>query len=206
MRKIFSIESRYFRIFSRITDIFMLNLLFTLTSLPLVTIGASIAALNGSWQRILRGEENEIIKSYFHYFISNFRQATIIWVGLLSTAWLILVELIFFLNQIGPIRWVGLTALIVISIMWLIILFVSLTYICLYEDRIVRAIKNSFLLIVKKPFYSLVLIWINILVIYFSISNIVGLFTALYVFTFGGISALAGLNAWLTKHILSITK
>ncbi|HFI0385420.1 YesL family protein [Streptococcus suis] len=206
MRKIFSIESRYFRIFSRITDIFMLNLLFILTSLPLVTIGASMAALNGSWQRILRGEENEIINSYFHYFISNFRQSTIIWVGLLSTAWLILVELIFFLNQIGPIRWVGLTALIVISIMWLIILFVSLTYICLYEDRIVRAIKNSFLLIVKKPFYSLVLIWINILVVYFSISNIVGLFTALYVFTFGGISALAGLNAWLTKHILSITK
>ncbi|HFI0457912.1 TPA: DUF624 domain-containing protein [Streptococcus suis] len=206
MRKIFSIESRYFRIFSRITDIFMLNLLFILTSLPLVTIGASMAALNGSWQRILRGEENEIIKSYFHYFISNFRQSTIIWVGLLSTAWLILVELIFFLNQTGPIRWVGLTALIVISNMWLIILFVSLTYICLYEDRIVRAIKNSFLLIVKKPFYSLVLIWINILVVYFSISNIVGLFTALYVFTFGGISALAGLNAWLTKHILSITK
>ncbi|HFI0084198.1 TPA: DUF624 domain-containing protein [Streptococcus suis] len=206
MRKIFSIESRYFRIFSRITDIFMLNLLFTLTSLPIVTIGASITALNGSWQRILRGEENEIIKSYFHYFISNFRQATIIWVGLLSTAWLILVELIFFLNQIGPIRWVGLTSLIVISIMWFIIVLVSLTYICLYEDRIVQAIKNSFLLIVKKPFYSLVLIWINILVVYFSISNIVGLFTALYVFTFGGISALAGLNAWLTKHILSITK
>ncbi|HFU4093983.1 TPA: DUF624 domain-containing protein [Streptococcus suis] len=206
MRKIFSIESRYFRIFSRITDIFMLNLLFILTSLPLVTIGASMATLNGSWQRILRGEENEIIKSYFHYFISNFRQSTIIWVGLLSTAWLILVELIFFLNQIGPIRWVGLTSLIVISIMWFIIVLVSLTYICLYEDRIVRAIKNSFLLIVKKPFYSLVLIWINILVVYFSISNIVGLFTALYVFTFGGISALAGLNAWLTKHILSITE
>ncbi|MBY4972357.1 YesL family protein [Streptococcus suis] len=206
MRKIFSIESRYFRIFSRITDIFMLNLLFILTSLPLVTIGASMVALNDSWQRILRGEENEIIKSYFHYFISNFRQSTIIWVGLLSTAWLILVELIFFLNQIGPIRWVGLTSLIVISIMWFIIVLVSLTYICLYEDRIVRAIKNSFLLIVKKPFYSLVLIWINILVVYFSISNIVGLFTALYVFTFGGISALAGLNAWLTKHILSITE
>lgn len=121
----------------------MLNLLFILTSLPLVTIGASMAALNGSWQRILRGEENEIIKSYFHYFISNFRQSTIIWVGLLSTAWLILVELIFFLNQIGPIRWVGLTSLIVISIMWFIIVLVSLTYICLYEDRIVRAIKNS---------------------------------------------------------------
>ncbi|MBY4985482.1 YesL family protein [Streptococcus suis] len=206
MRKIFSIESRYFRIFSRITDVFILNLLFILTSLPLVTIGASMAALNGSWQRILRGEENEIIKYYFHYFKSNFRQSTIIWVGLLTTAWLILVELIFFLNQIGPIRWVGLTALIVISIMWFIIVLVSLTYICLYEDRIVRAIKNSFLLIVKKPFYSLVLIWINILVVYFSISNIVGLFTALYVFTFGGISALAGLNAWLTKHILSITK
>ncbi|MYN69220.1 DUF624 domain-containing protein [Streptococcus suis] len=206
MRKIFSIESRYFRIFLRITDIFMLNLLFILTSLPLVTIGASMATLNGSWQRILRGEENEIIKSYFHYFISNFRQSTIIWVGLLSTAWLILVELIFFLNQIGPIRWVGMTSLIVISIMWFIIVLVSLTYICLYEDRIVRAIKNSFLLIVKKPFYSLVLIWINILVVYFSISNIVGLFTALYVFTFGGISALAGLNAWLTKHILSITE
>lgn len=90
--------------------------------------------------------------------------------------------------------------------MWFIIVLVSLTYICLYEDRIVRAIKNSFLLIVKKPFYSLVLIWINILIVYFSISNIVGLFTALYVFIFGGISALAGLNAWLTKHILSITK
>ncbi|HFI0127586.1 TPA: DUF624 domain-containing protein [Streptococcus suis] len=206
MRKIFSIESRYFRIFSRISDIFILNLLFILTSLPLLTIGASMAALNGSWQRILRKEENEIIKSYFHYFKTNFRQSTIIWLGLLIISFLLLFEFIFFLNQDEPIRWIGLTVLIVISIMWFIILLVSLTYICLYEDGILRAIKNSFLLIVKKPFYSIFLIWLNIFVIYFSISNIVGIFTALYVFTFGGISALAGLNAWLTKHILSITK
>ncbi|NQN90602.1 YesL family protein [Streptococcus suis] len=206
MRKIFSIESRYFRIFSRISDIFILNLLFILTSLPLLTIGASMAALNGSWQRILRKEENEIIKSYFHYFKTNFRQSTIIWLGLLIISFLLLFEFIFFLNQDEPIRWIGLTVLIVISIMWFIILLVSLTYICLYEDGILRAIKNSFLLIVKKPFYSIFLIWLNIFVIYFSISNIVGIFTALYVFTFGGISALAGLNAWLTKHILSIAK
>ncbi|HFI0845464.1 TPA: hypothetical protein ACGO1C_002091, partial [Streptococcus suis] len=126
--------------------------------------------------------------------------------GLLIISFLLLFEFIFFLNQDEPIRWIGLTVLIVISIMWFIILLVSLTYICLYEDGILRAIKNSFLLIVKKPFYSIFLIWLNIFVIYFSISNIVGIFTALYVFTFGGISALAGLNAWLTKHILSITK
>lgn len=206
MRKIFSIESRYFRIFSRISDIFILNLLFILTSLPLLTIGASMAALNGSWQRILRKEENGIIKSYFHYFKTNFRQSTIIWLGLLIISFLLLFEFIFFFNQDEPIRWIGLTVLIVISIMCFIILLVSLTYICLYEDGIFRAIKNSFLLIVKKPFYSIFLIWLNIFVIYFSISNIVGIFTALYVFTFGGISALAGLNAWLTNHILSITK
>ena len=43
----FGIDSKFYEVVSRIADLVVLNLLFVLCSLPIITIGASTTALTG---------------------------------------------------------------------------------------------------------------------------------------------------------------
>ncbi len=86
MGGLFSMESPLFRFLSRLADIVILNLLFVLCSIPIVTIGASLTALNYVMLKIKDNEEGYITRSFFHSFKQNFRQATVIWLIMLLLA------------------------------------------------------------------------------------------------------------------------
>ena len=57
-------EPKIIDMLSRIFELLLLNLLFVLTSLPLVTIGASLTALFAVNLKLVRNEESYIIKEY----------------------------------------------------------------------------------------------------------------------------------------------
>ena len=80
---LFSLDSPLGQALSKFTDILILNLLFVLCSIPIITIGASYTALYSVTRRLVKDEEHHIVRSFFKAFKSNFRQATIIWLILL---------------------------------------------------------------------------------------------------------------------------
>lgn len=63
---------------TRLADMMILNLLFIVTSIPLVTLGASLTALNFTAMRIGTGECLSVTGDYIRSFQQNFRQATVI--------------------------------------------------------------------------------------------------------------------------------
>ncbi len=84
MDTLFSADSVLMRGLTRIADVMILNLVFVVTSLPVVTLGASLTALNFTAMRIGTGECGSVTSDYFRSFRQNFRQATI--VGLVLVA------------------------------------------------------------------------------------------------------------------------
>lgn len=79
MKKFFSDSNPLIRGLTKLADLMWLNALFIITSLPIITIGASATALYYETMRIVAGEESYITKDYFRAFKENFRQATVIW-------------------------------------------------------------------------------------------------------------------------------
>lgn len=77
--KFFRYGSAFWRVTERIFDIGLLNLLWLLTSLPLVTIGASSAALAGVSMQLARGEEPAIVRSFFAAFHRCWKTASAAW-------------------------------------------------------------------------------------------------------------------------------
>lgn len=100
MFEIFHPDSRFMDLLGRITDMMLLNVLFIITSLPVITIGASATALYSVTLKLSREEDVYPLRAYLGSFKKNFRKATVIWmilfaVGLLlaaETAVLLLVE------------------------------------------------------------------------------------------------------------------
>ena len=77
MQTLFSPDSMFMRIMSRICDLLLLNILFLLTCIPIFTVGAAVTALYSCCFRL--EDEPGVIKGYFRAFRENFRQSTLAW-------------------------------------------------------------------------------------------------------------------------------
>lgn len=70
-------DNKIMNLFSRIVDLLLLNFLFVITSLPVLTLGASLTALFSVSLKLVRNEESYVSRDYFRAFKKNFCQATV---------------------------------------------------------------------------------------------------------------------------------
>ena len=77
-------DNKIVRIIEYISELFILNMLTLLCCLPVITAGASITAMHTVLQKMVRHEGGYIVKPFFAAFRENFRQATLIWLGVLA--------------------------------------------------------------------------------------------------------------------------
>lgn len=79
MHNLFHYENPFIQFLVRVGDLMILNLLFILCSLPVVTLGASLTALHRVTQNMLFEQEEPLIKAFFRAFRQNFKQSTLVW-------------------------------------------------------------------------------------------------------------------------------
>lgn len=144
MSKLFRMDSPLMRFLTKIADLMVLNILFCVTSIPLITIGASWTALYSVTLKMVRDEEGSVSRSYFQSFRQNFRQATLLWLGVLVVLALLVLD-IRVLNGMaggtapGLLR-VGVEILALLGIMVLQYLFPSLAR---FEASLADTLKNA---------------------------------------------------------------
>lgn len=149
MKSAFNLDSPFFRLMSRIGDIFLLNLIFVITCIPIVTIGAAVTALMTIEIKMTTNKEGYIISGYWKAFRRNFKQATIIHLLLGGIGLLLLFDLNFWVN----LETNGSNLMIVVSIIPIILYSMIMIYVyvqqAIFENRIIATIKNSLLMAIK---------------------------------------------------------
>ncbi|MCM1159692.1 MAG: YesL family protein [Roseburia sp.] len=83
MRDIFNLDGPFIAFLNKAADLVLLNFLYIICCIPVVTIGAATTALYYVTLRMAKNEEGYITKDFFRSFKENFRQATVIWLILL---------------------------------------------------------------------------------------------------------------------------
>ncbi len=76
MDRIFNMDNKFFTFMGKAADLILLNIIFLICCLPVVTIGASVTAMYYVTLKMVRNEESYISRSFFQSFRQNFRQAT----------------------------------------------------------------------------------------------------------------------------------
>ena len=79
MRSLFSPDNAVMQFIAKIFDLVVLNLIFILSCVPVITIGASISALYYVSLKMVRGEDPYIWQNFWKSFRQNFKQSTIVW-------------------------------------------------------------------------------------------------------------------------------
>ena len=136
--KLFSMDGKFLETFNKITDLVTLNILWLLCCIPIITIGASTSALYQVTLQIAENRDSYITKEFFKAFRENFRQATIVWLAVIVTGFVLLSDM-FIISHF----FTG-------SDMFLIGLIPALVMILFHE----RIIIGTFLLIVIVPALS----------------------------------------------------
>lgn len=144
MSKLFRMDSPLMRFLTKIADLMVLNILFCVTGIPLITIGASWTALYSVTLKMVRDEEGSVSRSYFRSFRQNFRQATLLWLGVLVVLALLVLDIRVLNGMAGGtapgLFRVGVEILALLGIMVLQYLFPSLAR---FEASLADTLKNA---------------------------------------------------------------
>ena len=91
-------SSGFFRFFSRIAELMLLNFLFILCCLPIVTAGASLSALYSVSLKLIRHQDSYIVRDFFRAFRQNLKQGILIHLLFCAAASIIITDLVFLWN------------------------------------------------------------------------------------------------------------
>ncbi len=142
MGGLFNLDNPVMVFLRKVADLLIVNLLWMVCSIPIITIGASTTAMYYVCFKIVNGDEPYICKSFFKSFKENFKQSTIIWL-------LFLVAVVFLAFDIYSVTSMSLygstmgTVLLCIFVFTAIVVVSMFIYVFALQSRFENTIKNT---------------------------------------------------------------
>lgn len=207
MEHIFNTDGKFFSAFSRLADLILLNALFILACIPVITTGAALCALYQTTLKMAGGRESYIHRDFFQNLKQGLHPNGT--AGLLSIGCicLCLVNIISLPTLYKGA--VGMT-LLCLQLLFLLFLYLFLLYISIlpkaYRRTLKNAARNAFYLALKYLPSSLICLCISLLP-----AGCVFLFTARinWIVSFlltAGFSSIAFIHSFLLLKILKKEK
>lgn len=146
--KFFSTEGPLYKFMMQFMDLLVLNFMWLLCSIPIVTIGASTAAASAVAMKMAKDEEGYIAKQFLKEFKRNWKQGTILWALLLVASYGLYLDFQILGASENP------SYLIIFMTVGLIFLMVicftySFALIARYENTILNTIQNSMKIVMQ---------------------------------------------------------
>ncbi|MBP3204581.1 MAG: DUF624 domain-containing protein [Lachnospiraceae bacterium] len=161
--KFFDIDGPVVQFLSKVADLMWLNILTIVCCIPVITIGASLTALNYMALKIVRNEETYITKGFFKAFKENFKQSTVIWLIFMVLFSVIYVDYRIVLTtdvQIGNLLR-GLIVMVVVLIIFTFMYVFPLQ--SKFSNTIKKTIQNAFILSIMQWPKTLLMILLYLL-------------------------------------------
>ncbi len=155
-----TLSQRFLRAFDKFGDLFMLNIYFFVSCIPIITIGAAFCALYTVTLKMTGNREGRLFNEYFKAFRENLKQGIFIW-----CIDLLILGLIFFLGRSR--------SLVIVSgaLFFLLSLALPLQFPLLarYKNSSLRIMLNALLLSIAHPgtWFKLYFIWMLPVVVYY---------------------------------------
>ncbi|KAB8133649.1 YesL family protein [Gracilibacillus oryzae] len=201
MEHILKMEGPVYHFLTRAVELTLLNLLFIVCSIPIITMGTSITALYSVTLKMVRKEDSGIYREFLQAFKQNFRQSTAIW-SLLLVAGIVLFmnyTLLGFYN--GNFSLLIILSLFFFSFFYLLIGTMIFPYIARFKNTTKDAFKNVIKMAIANPYPIF-------LVLIFVIGPVILMFSSpfffvlmLYINLFLGFSFVAYLNSFIIRNL-----
>ena len=154
---LFNYDNPVWRFIGKFWDVLIVNVLWVVCSIPVVTIGASTTAMYYVTLRLVRDDDGYTFRSFFKSFKENFKQATIIWLIFFVVVALLAFDLYYFVRLVSPstFRTVMITAFLSMTFIWTAMFTYVFPLQARFYNPVKRTIFNSFFMSVRHVFSTI---------------------------------------------------
>ncbi len=197
MGKLFAPDSKLMQILSRVADLLILNALFFVSCLPVITVGAAATAMYTVCFRWDTEQEGRLFRGYWRGFWKNLKQATAMWLMILAMMLVCCVDL--YAAQIyGGIFATFAIVFKIVLVLTVIVAGYAFPTLSQYHNTVGQTLKNALLLSLSHLFRTIVITVLNLLpllVLMWDISLFIKLCPLLATFYFSG-------TAYIVRQVL----
>ena len=174
MENLFRYDSKFWDILEEISDIIILNFLFIIFSIPIITIGASSSALYTVSLKKTNEENISVFKEFMRSFKSNFKISTLAWIFTIILASMLFLD--FYISNLISIKFIGLVLKFISTLVSILLIF-NITYlfpmISKFDNKLKNTIINSTIISIQYLPYTIIMSILNVLwiVLLFSLWN-----------------------------------
>lgn len=201
MTNLFSYDGLIYKAGTKVFQLMVLNLLYLITCLPLVTIGAANTALTAVTMKMIEGKTGHVAIDYLRAFKTNFKLATYYHLIFTMINLLVLLNYLFAGIVAIPIRPLVYLALGLASLISLVGMDFIFPYIARFDDNGITTSKNACLLVLRHGKISLLILIVTLLPIVLAMLTPVMMVFAIYLSTFIGFALIAYLKSFLLLSI-----
>jgi len=201
MSKLFSLDSPVMNFLSNLADMILLNIVYLICCIPVVTIGTATTALYTVTLKMARKEYPAILKSFFIAFRKNLKISTLCWIPMIIAAIILFLDYRLLDTLPGTLQSVIRIALIIIALLYLMILLYLFPYIARFDNNIKNTFKNTILISITNLPLTLLMLVANIALIIVSLLTFQTMIIALNAAILIAFSVLAYLQSILFTRI-----
>lgn len=146
--RFFSVDSPIYKFMTRLFDMFKLNLMWMICSLPIVTMGAATTAAYTITLKMVNDEEGYIAGPFWEAFKDNLKKGSILGIIQLVALYAIYLDFQFFqmANRYN-------IMFLIVGVMAVFLLFMHMIYafplLARYENTVINTLRNSYAIAAK---------------------------------------------------------
>ena len=163
MRRIFDPNGQVMVFLRRVTDLIVLNLLWVVCSLPIITAGAATSALYYVTLKMVRDEESLVAESFFRSFKENFKQATAMTALFLGGGALLALEIWITMSMGGGQFSALLGVFLVLTVVFLGVVLYTFPLQAWFINPVSATLKNALLLSIRNFPSTVWMLFLNLL-------------------------------------------
>ena len=160
MNKFFRSDNPFWIGMGSIFDLFVLNLLWLLCCLPIVTIGPATAAFYYAMINLVRGEETYLSKDFFHSFRQNIKQGIFLGIPLTAIGAFLLLDISMCYHAGTGIYTFFMVFFAVLFLIWLFIALYAFALLAKFEKKNKDLIIWAFVLSIRNLGRTLLMVFV----------------------------------------------
>ncbi len=195
------IDNPIMRGMGRLADFIILNLLWVVCSIPIITIGASTTALYTVMLKLVKNEEGYIAKGFLKAFKENFKQSTIMWIIFLLISIVFVVDFAsikLMSDKIGGILQILFLFMGALLTAWMVYAFALQAR---FVNTVKNTLKNAMILVFAKLPFTVLIVLLTVGPVLVTFLTVRTLVIGVMVWFFAGVSLVAWLNSYLLRFV-----
>lgn len=192
------------RFLGKVADFMILNILWIVCSIPIITIGASTTAMYSVMLKLVKNEEGYIAKGFLKAFKDNLKQSTLIWLLYLIFGIVIAVDFRLLGIMNPSIRTVIQVFLIFMSILLISMGIYGFALQARYENTVKNTLKNALILTVAKMPYTLLMLVITVAPVILTFLTVRTLLLGSLLWMLLGVAVVVWLNSMILRKVFLI--